>query len=121
MSAANVLPWLPMADLNHLADQLSDLTLREVIQLARTLIQRAGGGTPVSAGADGYTLTLQSTGYNKIQVIKVVREITALGLADTKRLVESAPQRIAQGLSHAEAETWARRLIEAGATPQIDG
>lgn len=111
-----------MADLDHLADQLSDLTLREVIQLARTIVQRAGGSrVSAGGGADAYAVTLVSTGYNKIQVIKIVRELTSLGLADSKRLVESAPAQLARNLTHDEAETWARRLIEAGASPRIDG
>lgn len=109
-----------MADLDTLADQLSQLTLREVIQLARTLIERAAPPR-TDANATNCSVMLQSAGSGKIQVIKVIRELTGVGLADAKNLVDNAPRLVRAGLTREQAETWARKLIEVGATAQVVG
>jgi large subunit ribosomal protein L7/L12 len=109
-----------MADLDTLAAQLSQLTVREAIQLVKKLIGDAGP----SGHAHPFGLVsviLQSCGYNKISVIKAVREVTNLGLKEAKDLVESAPKVVRAELQPAEAETIVRKLIEAGATAHVQG
>ena len=109
-----------MADLDTLAAQLSQLTVREAIQLVKKLIDDAGpGGHAHPFGL--VSVILQSCGYNKISVIKAVREVTSLGLKEAKDLVESAPQVVRADLQPAEAETIVRKLIEAGATAHVQG
>jgi large subunit ribosomal protein L7/L12 len=80
-------------------------------------------GHPLAQTASEWTgefeVILLSAGMNKIQVIKVVRELTGLGLRDAKDLVEGAPNRVLQGLSKAGAESLKRRLEECGATVQL--
>lgn len=106
-----------MADLDHLAAQLSQLTLREVIQLARKVIDAASDAPQPGAGL--VSVLLESYGYAKINVIKVVREVTTLGLKDAKDLVEGAPKVVRADLGLDEAELIVRRLIEAGATARV--
>lgn len=108
-----------MADLDKLADQLSQLTLREIIQLTRTIINRAAPPRPAAAEATTRSVVIQNPGGGKIQVIKVIRELTGLGLADAKKMVDRSPQLLHAGLPPAEAEQWARKLREAGATVQV--
>lgn len=109
-----------MADLDHLAAQLSQLTLQEALQLARKVLDAAGfsGGAP-QPGAGLVSVLLESYGYAKINVIKVVREVTALGLKDAKDLVEAAPSVVRADLSPDEAELIVRKLIEAGGTARV--
>jgi len=111
-----------MADLDTLAAQLSQLTVREAIQLVKKLIDGAGPGGHAHAHPFGLvSVILQSCGYNKISVIKAVREVTNLGLKEAKDLVESAPKVVRADLQPAEAETIVRKLIEAGATAHVQG
>ncbi len=112
-----------MADLDDLADQLSRLTVSQAIQLGWRLLDRAGVLRAVhqdsSSGTESYTLTLTGYGHNKIMAIKLVREVTGLGLKEAKDLVESTPRPIKQGLTIAEAEDLRRRFIEIGADAQV--
>lgn len=104
----------PMTDLDALAAHLSQLTVREAIQLAHKVLAHAG--VPQESAAGLVRVMLQSFGYNKISVIKVVRELTGIGLKEAKDLVESAPTVVRANLTVTEGEDMVRRLIEAGAT-----
>jgi large subunit ribosomal protein L7/L12 len=90
----------------------------------------AGGGAPAAGGAGGgaaaaaeeqteFTVNLKDAGAKKIQVIKVVREITGLGLKEAKDLVDGAPQAVKAGVSKDEASTIAKKLEEQGATVEV--
>lgn len=79
----------------------------------------AGGDAPAAEEKTEFDVILQSAGGNKINVIKVVREITALGLKEAKDLVESAPKAVKEGVSKEEAETIKAKLSEAGATVEV--
>ena len=81
-----------------------------------------GGGGEAAAAAEEKTefdVILQAAGGNKINVIKVVREVTALGLKEAKDLVEAAPKAVKEGVSKEEAETIRQKLAEAGATVEV--
>jgi large subunit ribosomal protein L7/L12 len=81
-----------------------------------------GGGGEAAAPAEEKTefdVILQAVGGNKINVIKVVREVTALGLKEAKDLVEAAPKPVKEGVSKEEAETVRQKLADAGATVEV--
>jgi large subunit ribosomal protein L7/L12 len=119
-----------MADLAKLVDDLSALTVLEASELSKMLEEKWGvSASPVQVGPGPSTPTpgpevepqtefnviLTSFGENKINVIKEVRAITALGLGEAKALVESAPKAIKEGVSKAEAEEIKKKLEAAGA------
>jgi len=81
----------------------------------------AGGGEAAAAAEEKteFDVILQAAGGNKINVIKVVREVTALGLKEAKDLVEAAPKAVKEGVSKEEAETVRAKLAEAGATVEV--
>jgi len=81
----------------------------------------AGGGEAAAAAEEKteFDVILQAIGGNKINVIKVVREITALGLKEAKDLVEAAPKPVKEGISKEEAETVRQKLADAGATVEV--
>jgi large subunit ribosomal protein L7/L12 len=79
----------------------------------------AGGDAGAAAEKDSYDVILSDGGANKINVIKVVREITALGLKEAKALVDGAPKPIKEGVSKDEAEDIKKKLVEAGATAEV--
>jgi large subunit ribosomal protein L7/L12 len=82
----------------------------------------AGGGGEAAAPVEEKTefdVILQAIGGNKINVIKVVREVTALGLKEAKDLVEAAPKPVKEGVSKEEAETVRQKLADAGATVEV--
>ena len=123
-----------MASLSQdkMVEELSSWTVAEVAGLVKALEEKWGvSAAPVAvAGAVGggaaaaapveeqteFTVELQNGGDKKIQVIKVVREVTSLGLAEAKKLVEEAPKVVKEGLSKADAEELKKKLEEAGAT-----
>ena len=128
-----------MADLNKIVDELSALTVLEAAEL-KTLLEEKWGVTaaaaaPVmmaaAAGAGAaapaepaeeqteFTVVLKDGGPKKINVIKVVREVTALGLKEAKDLVEAAPKPVKEGISKEEAETVRQKLADAGATVEV--
>ena len=130
-----------MADkLQGIVDQIKDLTLLEASQLVKLMEETFGvsaaaaaiampagggaaaGGGEVAAAAEEKTefdVILQAAGGNKINVIKVVREVTALGLKEAKDLVEAAPKAVKEGVSKEEAETVRQKLADAGATVEV--
>ena len=123
-----------MADLAKIVDELSELTVLEAADLSKMLEEKWGvsAAAPVAvavAGADDggeeaeeqteFTVVLASYGEKKINVIKEVRAITALGLKEAKDLVESAPAAVKEEISKDEAEAIKSKLEEAGATVEI--
>ncbi|MBP1717574.1 MAG: ribosomal protein [Deltaproteobacteria bacterium] len=125
-----------MADLQKLVEDLSGLTLLEAAELTKMLEAKwgvsaaamavaaapaAGGGAaaPVAEEKTEFNVILTGAGEKKIQVIKVVRELTSLGLKEAKDLVEGAPKPVKEGVSKEEAETVKKKLEDVGATVEI--
>jgi large subunit ribosomal protein L7/L12 len=125
-----------MADIQKIVDELSQLTVLEAAELAKALEEAwgvsaaaavavaapAAGGGGAAAAAEEQTefdVILTGDGGKKIQVIKEVRAITQLGLAEAKTLVESAPKAIKEGVNKAEAEEIKKKIEEAGGTVEI--
>jgi large subunit ribosomal protein L7/L12 len=79
----------------------------------------AGGAAAPAEEQTEFTVTLTDIGSNKINVIKVVRELTGLGLKEAKDLVEAAPKAVKEGLPKAQAEEMKKKLVEAGATVEL--
>jgi large subunit ribosomal protein L7/L12 len=117
---------------------LKNMTLLEASQLVKELEETFGVSAaaaavaaPAAVSADGggaaaaaeekteFDVILQAIGGNKINVIKVVREVTALGLKEAKDLVEAAPKAVKEGVSKEEAETIKQKLADAGATVEV--
>jgi large subunit ribosomal protein L7/L12 len=125
-----------MADINAIADQIQGLTLLEASQLVKLLEEKlgvsaaaaavsaapAGGGGAAAAPAEEKTefaVVLTAAGANKINVIKVVREVTSLGLKEAKDLVDGAPKTIKEGINKDEAEAIKKKFVDAGATVDV--
>jgi large subunit ribosomal protein L7/L12 len=124
-----------MADINAIADQIQGLTLLEASQLVKLLEEKLGvsaaaaapvaaaGGAaaaaPVAEEKTEFTVVLNAAGANKINVIKVVREVTSLGLKEAKDLVDAAPKAVKEGVSKDEAETIRKKFADAGATVEV--
>jgi large subunit ribosomal protein L7/L12 len=125
-----------MADLNKIVEDLSALTVLEAAELAKLLEEKwgvsaaapvavaaapaAGGGAAAAAEEKTeFDVVLANAGEKKINVIKVVREITSLGLKEAKDLVEGAPKTVKEGVSKAEAEELKKKLEEVGATIEL--
>lgn len=79
----------------------------------------AGGAVAAAAEQTEFTVTLKAAGEAKVNVIKVVRAITGLGLKEAKDLVDGAPKTVKEGISKADADAIAKQLIEAGATAEV--
>jgi large subunit ribosomal protein L7/L12 len=123
--------------MGEIIDQLSNLTILEVSQLVKQLEEKWGvsAAAPVAVAAapgavaaaggeaavekDEFTVTLKAAGEKKIQVIKVVRELTGLGLKEAKDLVDGAPKPVKEGVAKAEAEDMKKKLEEAGGTVEL--
>lgn len=123
-----------MADLKAFAEQLVNLTVKEVNELAQILkeeygIEPAAAAVAVAAapGASGeaaeektnFDVMLKSAGAAKLQVVKLVKELTGLGLKEAKELVDNAPSAIKEGVAKAEAEDLKKKLEEAGAEVEL--
>jgi len=121
-----------MADLAKLVDELSGLTVLEAAELSKMLEEKWGvsAAAPVAAAAAGapaaaveektaFDVILAGAGAQKINVIKVVRELTGLGLKEAKDLVEGAPKPVKTGVAKEEAETMKKKLTDAGATVEV--
>jgi large subunit ribosomal protein L7/L12 len=124
-----------MADVKALAENLVSLTVKEVQELADFLkteygIEPAAAAVAVSGGSEGagtaaveektaFNVVLKSGGASKLNVVKIVKDLTGLGLKEAKDLVDGAPKNIKEGISKAEAEEIANRLKEAGADVEI--
>ena len=124
-----------MADVKALAESLVNLTVKEVQELADVLkaeygIEPAAAAVVVSGGGDGggaaaaeektaFNVVLKSAGASKLNVVKIVKELTGLGLKEAKELVDGAPKNVKEGVSKAEAEDLKAKLTEAGAEVEI--
>ena len=123
-----------MADLNKIIDELSKLTVVEAAELSKQLEEKwgvtaaavaapaagaaAGGAAPAEEKSE-FTVVLASAGDKKINVIKEVRAVTALGLKEAKDLVEGAPKEIKSGVSKKDAEEMKKKLEAAGAKVEL--
>jgi large subunit ribosomal protein L7/L12 len=124
-----------MVDLKEFANQLVNLTVKEVNELAQILkeehgIEPAAAAVAVAAPAAGdgagaaaeqteFDVILKSAGAGKLQVVKIVKDLTGLGLKEAKDLVDGAPKAVKEKVSKAEAEDLAAKLKEAGAEVEI--
>ncbi|WP_298297799.1 50S ribosomal protein L7/L12 [Hydrotalea sp.] len=124
-----------MADVKALAETLVGLTVKEVQELADVLkaeygIEPAaaaavvvasgdGGGVAAAAEQTSFDVILKSGGASKLNVVKIVKELTGLGLKEAKDLVDGAPKPVKEGVSKAEAEELANKLKDAGAEVEI--
>ena len=125
-----------MAIVEEIAEQLGKLTLLEAAQLSKLLQEQWGvsaaapvtvaalpgaAGAPATAAEEQteFDVVLQAAGEKKIQVIKVVRELTALGLKEAKDLVDGAPKAVKEKIAKAEAEDVRKKLEEQGAIVQV--
>ena len=126
-----------MADINAIAEQIQGLTLLEASQLVKMLEEKLGvsaaAAAPVAAAAAGgaaaaapaaeekteFAVVLTAAGANKINVIKVVREVTQLGLKEAKDLVDGAPKPVKEGVSKDEAEAIKKKFVDAGASVEV--
>ena len=126
-----------MADIQAIVDQIKEMTLLEASELVKLMETTFGvsaaaavAAAPAAAAAGGgeaekaeekteFDVILQAAGGQKINVIKVVREVTALGLKEAKDLVEAAPKAVKEGVSKEEAETVRQKLADAGATVEV--
>ncbi len=123
-----------MADVKKLVEEIKSMSVLEVSELVKELEETFGvsaaapvavaaapaaGAAPAAEEKSEFTVELTEVGANKIQVIKVVREITGLGLSDAKALVESAPKAIKENVPTEEAKAIEAKLKEAGATVKL--
>ncbi len=123
-----------MADIKAIAEQLVNLTVKEVSELAEILkteygIEPAAAAVAVAAPAGGaaeaaeektaFDVVLKSAGANKLQVVKAVKELTGLGLKEAKDLVDGAPSELKKGVTKDEADALKKQLEEAGAEIEL--
>ena len=98
----------------------SELGVSAAAPMAMAVAAPAGGGAPAAAAEkEDFTVVLSGAGDKKIQVIKVVRELTGLGLKEAKDLVDGAPKPVKEGVPKAEAETMKKKIEEAGGTVEL--
>jgi large subunit ribosomal protein L7/L12 len=132
----NLLNFTKMADIKALGDQLVELTVKEVTELASYLKETYGiepaaaavAAGPAAGGAGGgaaaaektnFDVVLKAAGANKLQIVKLVKELTGLGLKEAKDMVDGAPKTIKEGLPKDEAENLKKQLVEAGAEVEL--
>ena len=122
-----------MADVKKLAEELVNLTVKEVNELATVLkeeygiepaaaavaVAAPGAGEAAAAEKTSFDVILKNAGQSKLQVIKVVKEIAGLSLGDAKALVDGAPKAVKEGVSKEEAESIKGQLEEAGAEVEV--
>ncbi|MBP6549532.1 MAG: 50S ribosomal protein L7/L12 [Flavobacterium sp.] len=121
-----------MADLKQFAEQLVNLTVKEVNELATILkdeygIEPAAAAVVVSGGGEAaaeeaqteFTVVLKEAGASKLAVVKLVKELTGLGLKEAKDVVDSAPANVKEGVTKEEAEGLKKSLEEAGAVVEL--
>ena len=124
-----------MADLKAFAEQLVNLTVKEVNELAEILkneygIEPAAAAVAVAAGPaaggaaaaeekDSFDVVLKSAGASKLAVVKLVKELTGLGLKEAKEMVDGTPSVVKEGLAKSEAEGLKKQLEEAGAEVEL--
>ncbi len=125
-----------MADLKAFAEQLVGLTVKEVNELAKILKDEygiepaaaavvaagpaAGGAAPAAEEKTSFNVILKAAGANKLNVVKIVKDLTGLGLKEAKDLVDGAPKPVKEGVSKADAEALVAKLKEAGAEVEMN-
>ncbi len=125
-----------MADLKKFAEELVNLSVKEVNELAKILKEEygiepaaaavavagpavAGAEAPAAVEKTTFDVILNNAGGQKLQIVKLVKDITALGLKEAKALVDAAPGPIKEGISKEEAESIKNKLVEAGAEVEL--
>ena len=125
-----------MADLKAFAEQLVNLSVKDVNELAKILKEEygiepaaaavavaagpaAGGAAPAAEEKTSFNVVLKAAGANKLNVVKIVKDLTGLGLKEAKDLVDGAPKPIKEGVDKATAEDIANKLKEAGAEVEV--
>lgn len=122
-----------MAEVKELAEALVNLTVKDVNELAKILKEEygiepaaavvvsggGGGGAEAAEVKSSFDVVLNAAGGNKLAVVKVVKDITGLGLKEAKDLVDGAPKPVKEGVSKEEAESIKTQLTEAGAEVEI--
>jgi large subunit ribosomal protein L7/L12 len=126
-----------MADLKTFAEQLVNLSVKEVNELAKILKEEygiepaaaavavagpaagGGAGAPAAEEKTAFNVVLKAAGANKLNVVKVVKDLTGLGLKEAKELVDGAPKNVKEGVSKGEADEIANKLKEAGADVEV--
>ena len=121
-----------MADLAKIVEDLSKLTVLEAADLSKMLEEKwgvsaaapvavaaVGGAAPAAEAKTEFDVVLAAAGEKKIEVIKVVREITGLGLKEAKDLVEGAPKSVKAGVAKADADAMKKKLEEVGAKVEL--
>ncbi|MBQ1175936.1 MAG: 50S ribosomal protein L7/L12 [Paludibacteraceae bacterium] len=124
-----------MADLKKLAEELVNLTVKDVNELAQILKEEygiepaaaavavagpaAGAAAPAAEEKTSFDVELKSAGANKLAIVKLVKELTGLGLKEAKDMVDAAPSVIKEGVSKDEAEALKKQLTEAGAEVEL--
>jgi large subunit ribosomal protein L7/L12 len=122
-----------MADVKKLAEELVSLTVKQVQELADVLkadygiepaaaavvVAAGGGGAEAAAEKTAFDVILTNGGASKLNVVKIVKDLTGLGLKEAKDLVDGAPKAIKEGVSKAEADEIAGKLKEAGADVEV--
>jgi large subunit ribosomal protein L7/L12 len=124
-----------MADLKKLAEELVNLTVKDVNELAQILKEEygiepaaaavavagpaAGAAAPAAEEKTSFDVELKSAGANKLAIVKLVKELTGLGLKEAKDMVDAAPSILKEGVSKDEAEALKKQLTEAGAEVEL--
>jgi len=124
-----------MADLKKFADELVSLSVKEVSELAKILKDEygiepaaaavavagpaAGSTAPVAAEKSTFDVILKNAGGQKLQIVKLVKDITGLGLKEAKAVVDAAPGPVKEGVTKDEAEAIKNQLVEAGAEVEL--
>ena len=124
-----------MADLKAFAEQLVNLSVKEVNELAKILKEEYGiepaaaavavaagpaaAGAPAAEEKTSFNVILKAAGANKLNVVKIVKDLTGLGLKEAKDLVDGAPKPVKEGVSKADADALVAKLKEAGAEVEV--
>ncbi len=122
-----------MADLNKIVEEIEKMTVLELNELVKAIEEKfgvsaaamavaaptAGAAAPAAEEQTKFTVVLKEVGPNKIPVIKVVRELTSLGLGEAKALVDNAPSTVKENVSKADAEEIKKKFAEVGATVEL--
>ena len=123
-----------MADLNKLAEELVNLTVKDAVELGKILKEQYGiepaaaavavaapaaGGAAAAGEKNSFDVILKSPGGAKLAIVKLVKDLTGLGLKEAKELVDAAPKALKEGVSKEEAESLKTQLEEAGAEVEL--
>jgi large subunit ribosomal protein L7/L12 len=125
VTRADVISYIERASMLEISELIKEIEEKFGVKAAPqvSMVSAAGAGAAEAKAAETekteFSVVLKAAGDNKIQVIKVVRELTALGLKEAKEFVESAPKTVKEGVKKEEAEAMKKKLEEAGATVEI--